>query len=163
MISNRDFALAVALHVGTHSMSDRVFLDTNILLYAYDVDAGNKHRVARDLVRGLWNENTGVLSTQVLQEFYVNVTAKIPTPLSPARARSVLRNYLAWHVETNSAESVLMASEVQEQNRLSFWDALIIVAASNAGASVLYSEDLNHDQMIEGVRVCNPFFDSTGN
>ncbi len=144
-------------------MSDRVFLDTNILLYAYDVDAGNKHRVARDLVCRLWNENTGVLSTQVLQEFYVNVTAKIPTPLAPARARSVLRNYLAWHVETNSAESVLMASEVQEQNRLSFWDALIVVAASNAGASMLYSEDLNHDQMIEGVRVCNPFFDSTGN
>lgn len=138
-------------------MSDKAFVDTNILIYAYDVDAGEKHAIAADLIRQLWHSGMGLLSTQVLQEFYVNVTAKMSPTLSLSAARSIIARYLVWHVEANTPESVLRASEIQERNRLSFWDALIIAAASSAGAVTLYTEDLNHGQVMEGVRIHNPF------
>lgn len=138
-------------------MTDRVFIDTNILLYAYDLDAGSKHDVASNIVRRLWAEGTGALSTQVLQEFYVNVTMKITKPISPAEARAIIGRYLVWQVEVNTPESVLRASEIQERYRLSFWDALIIAAAAKAGAGILYTEDLNSGQMIEGIKIINPF------
>ena len=140
-----------------HFMSDRAFVDTNILIYAYDLDAGAKHAVAADLLRQLWRDTTGVLSTQVSQAFYVNVTAKISHPISPAEARAVISRYLVWPVVRNTGESVLRASDLQERHRLSFWDALIIVAAGEAGAATLMTEDLNHGQVIEGVKVVNPF------
>ena len=87
-------------------MSDRSFLDTNVLLYAYDRDAGDKHNVASDLVREIWQAGTGALSTQVLQEFYVNVTAKITPPLSPSQARAIVSRYFVWHVEPSVPQSV---------------------------------------------------------
>jgi predicted nucleic acid-binding protein len=140
-------------------MSDKAFVDTNILIYAYDVDAGAKHATAADVLRRLWHDGYGVLSTQVLQEFYVNATAKIPKPITPGEARAVISRYLAWPVEANTADAVISASEIQERHRLSFWDALIIVAAVKAGAVTLLSEDLNHGQVIEGVKIVNPFLE----
>jgi predicted nucleic acid-binding protein len=140
-------------------MSDKAFVDTNILIYAYDVDAGAKHATAADVLRRLWHDGYGVLSTQVLQEFYVNATAKIPKPITPGEARAVISRYLAWPVEANTADAVIRASEIQERHRLSFWDALIIVAAVKAGAVTLLSEDLNHGQVIEGVKIVNPFLE----
>ena len=137
-------------------MSNKAFIDTNILIYAYDLDAGPKHAIAADLLRRLWRDGTGIISTQVLQEFYVNVTAKIPTPISPAEARAVGGRYLAWHVVANTADRVMRASEIQERHRLSFWDALIIAAAVNAGAVTLLSEDLNNGQVVEGVKILKP-------
>lgn len=141
-------------------MSDRTFVDTNILIYAYDLDAGSRHAVAVGLLRQLWLDGTGVLSTQVLQEFYVNVTAKIARPIVPAEARAVLSRYQVWRIEVNTAESVIRASEIQERNRLSFWDALIIAAAAKSNAVTLLSEDLNHGQVVEGVKIVNPFLGS---
>lgn len=132
------------------------FVDTNILIHAHDVDAGNRHWRARRLVRDLWESGLGMLSTQVLNEFYVNVTKKIPTPLDPATARSLIEPYLSWHVYTPGPESVLIASEIAQRHQISYWDALIIHAASSGGASVLYSEDLNAGQIVEGIRVVNP-------
>jgi len=140
-------------------MSDKSFVDTNILIYAYDVDAGAKHATAADVLRRLWHNGYGVLSTQVLQEFYVNVTAKIPKPITPGEARAVISRYLAWPVEANTADAVIRASEIQERHHLSFWDALIIAAAVKAGALTLLSEDLNHGQVIEGVKIVNPFLE----
>ena len=142
-------------------MTDRVFIDTNILLYAYDLDAGSKHDVASNIVRRLWAEGTGALSTQVLQEFYVNVTMKIAKPISPAEARAIIGRYLVWQVEVNTPESVLRASEIQERYRLSFWDALIVASAAKAGATILYTEDLNRGQIIDRVRIINPFLMAT--
>ncbi len=75
-------------------MSDKTFVDTNILIYAHDLDSGAKHTVAADRLRQLWRDGAGVLSTQVLQEFYVNVTCKIAKPVSPAEARAVISRYL---------------------------------------------------------------------
>jgi predicted nucleic acid-binding protein len=133
------------------------FVDTNVLLYAYDKAAGMRHETARLVIRALWEQGGAVLSTQVLQEFYVNVTRKIPKPLSPAAARGILSGYCAWQVEQARCDTVLRASEVQERHRLSFWDGLIVAAAAQGGADVLLSEDLNAGQVIEGVRVVDPF------
>lgn len=136
------------------------FVDTNILFYAHDIDAGDRHWRARSLVKGLWENGQGMLSTQVLSEFYVNITRKIPNPLEPAHARAIIEPYLSWTVETLGPHSVLAASEVQQRHRISYWDALIVHAASAGGASLLYSEDLNDGQMIEGVKVVNPLLNN---
>lgn len=142
---------------GTSSTSGRTFVDTNVLLYAYDRSAGEKHRIAREHVRELWESRDGVISTQVLQELYVNVTRKVPTPLTPARARDLLRDYGAWRVEGVHVETVLRASEIHERHRLAFWDSLVVATAAQAGAHTLLTEDLNPGQRIEGVRVVSPF------
>ena len=138
-------------------MSDRVFVDTNILIYAHDIDAGRKHAVAAERVRGLWMSRDGVVSLQVLQELYVNVTRKIPKPLSRKIARELVGSYAAWTVQRLDAADIVDASEIEERHKLSFWDALIVAAARKAMATTLLSEDLSHGQRIEGVRVENPF------
>jgi predicted nucleic acid-binding protein len=140
-------------------MRGRVFIDSNILIYAHDLDAGPKRSVAARVLEEVWEEGTGVISTQVLQEFYVNVTCKIPNPLPLAKARGILENYLYWHIETNDPTTVLQASEIEERHRLSFWDALIVASACRARAAKILTEDLNHGQRIEGVLIENPFLD----
>lgn len=135
----------------------RVFIDTNVLVYAYDRDAGDRRRVARERLEDCWARETGALSTQVLQEFYVSVTRKIPRPLAPAEARGRIVSLKAWHVIEVTADDVLAASELAERHVLSFWDALIVRAASRARSAELLTEDLNDGQVIEGVRIRNPF------
>jgi len=141
-------------------MSGRLFIDTNVLLYAYDLDAMDKRDIALKIIEKLWEDGNGVISTQVLQEFYVNVTRKIPYPLSRSEARGILECYLSWHVELNGPEATFLASEIEERYSLSFWDALIVAAARNAGAEKILTEDLNHGQKIEGILIENPFFGS---
>ena len=137
-------------------MSAKCFVDTNILMYAHDTAAGEKHERARALVEGLWQARTGVVSTQVLQELIVNLRRKATKPLDPAAAREVVVDYLAWHVVVNSGESILHALDLEQQHRISFWDALIVHAAEVSGSSVLYSEDLSHGQRYGAVTVVNP-------
>jgi predicted nucleic acid-binding protein len=137
--------------------ADSVFVDTNVLIYAHDVQAGARHRRAKEIVTELWNRRTGVLSVQVLQEFYVNATRKIPEPLPASAAREVVRNYTLWHTEWIVPEDVPRASEIEEQHGVSFWDALIVVAAVKGGAAKILSEDMNPGQIIAGVPVENPF------
>jgi len=79
-------------------MKGRIFVDTNILIYAHDLDAGPRHDIAASAIEELWENENGVMSTQVLQEFYVNITRKIKTPLSRAHARGIIENYLSWHI-----------------------------------------------------------------
>lgn len=138
-------------------MTGRLFVDTNILIYAHDLDAGVKHSEASRLLINLWEAGTGILSVQVLQEFYVNITRKIPSPLPKAIARGLISNYMAWQVELNTPQTLLNASEIEERYQLSFWDALIITAAYQGGADKILTEDLNHGQVIEGVVIENPF------
>ncbi|MCJ7772374.1 MAG: PIN domain-containing protein [Desulfobacterales bacterium] len=138
-------------------MTDRIFIDTNILIYAHDLDAGVKKDIASQLLEDIWKNRNGILSTQVLQEFYVNITRKIANPLSSAGARSIIENYLVWHVQIITPESVLIASEIEERYQLSFWDAMILSSARIAGASKIATEDMNHGQKIEGILIENPF------
>ena len=140
-------------------MKGKIFVDTNIMIYAHDLNAGAKHIGALTIMETLWQQQTGVISTQVLQEFYVNVTRKITKPLPPAKARSIVENYLAWHIESNSLEAILLSSEIAERYMLSFWDAFIITAARNAQAEKIITEDLNSGQIIEGILIENPFID----
>ena len=137
-------------------MSDKCFVDTNILMYAHDTAAGEKHERARALVEELWRARTGVVSTQVLQELIVNLRRKAAKPLDPAAAREVVVDYLAWQVVVNSGESILHALDLEQRYRISFWDALIVHAADVSGASVLYSEDLSNGQRYGAVTVVNP-------
>ncbi len=137
-------------------MNDKAFVDTNVLVYAHDVDAGPKQAIAASLLRDLWNAGLGVLSMQVLQEFYVNVTKKIAAPLSKDMARQVVNTYAAWCVETTPTE-IAAAFRIEDESRLGFWDSLILAVAAKAGAVRILSEDLNPQQMIAGVRVENPF------
>jgi predicted nucleic acid-binding protein len=138
-------------------MSDRIFVDTNVLVYAHDLSAGDRHTKASAIIESLWEAETGVISTQVLQEFYVTVTRKIKNPLKPNEAREIIRNYIAWPVQTNDPETTIRASEIEEKNSLSFWDALIVAAALRLQAQKIVTEDLNHGQVIEGILVENPF------
>jgi predicted nucleic acid-binding protein len=138
------------------------FVDTNVLVYAYDLDAGPKHAVARDAIADLWRSRAGSLSTQVLQEFYVNVTRKVPRPLTKQRGRRLLGQYSRWNVHLLEPRDVVAASQLEEREQLSFWDALIVQAAQRVHAERILSEDLRDGRTIDGVRIENPFRDLAG-
>lgn len=133
------------------------FVDTNILIYAEDRDAGRKHDVARDLIVALWNDRDGALSVQVLQEFFVNVTRKLKRPMKSARAREIVDEYLTWTVVENTGRLLTAAIELHQRAKLSFWDAMVVQAALESGCDRLYSEDLNHGQRFGAVVIVNPF------
>ena len=137
-------------------MNVKTFVDTNVLIYAHDVDSKSKHATAKNILRELWSERTGVLSMQVLQEFYVNVTRKIRSPLSKDSARLVVSSYSIWCMETTPAE-LSVAFRIEDESRIGFWDALIVAAAAKSGATRLLSEDLNPRQKIAGLSLENPF------
>jgi len=136
---------------------DKVFLDTNIIIYAYDASAGEKHRIAKKIFVELWDSGLGVISTQVLQEFFVNVTQKIPKTLDKRLAKDIVSDLLKWDVVVNDGESIIEAIEILLRYGCSFWDSLIIEAAIRSGAVVLLSEDLSHGQIINGLTIKNPF------
>ena len=137
-------------------MTDRTFVDTNVLIYAHDVDATAKHEVAQSVLRELWSQRTGVLSLQVLQEFYVNVTRKIASPIPKDAARLVVNTYSIWCVETTPAE-ISAAFRIEDESHIGFWDALIVASAVKGGATRILSEDLNARQEISGIRIESPF------
>lgn len=137
-------------------MSDKTFVDTNVLIYAHDTDAPAKRQIANRLLDQLWADRTGCLSVQVLQEFYVNVTRKIARPLPKASARRVVDAYAIWAVAVTPAE-ISSAFQIEDQARIGFWDALIIACALKSGAARIASEDLNAGQKIAGIRIENPF------
>ena len=138
-------------------MSGKAFVDTNILIYAHDeLDAG-KHRRAVELITALWTERRGVLSTQVIQEFAVNLQRRISVTLKMHEVRRRIEDFLDWEIVVNVPSATLRALEVQERYQLSFWDGMIVQAAESAGCEVLYSEDLSHGQEYGGVLVVNPF------
>ena len=138
-------------------MSVSCFVDTNVLVYAHDRAGGEKHRVALELLSQLWEDRTAAVSTQVLQELYVNLCKKAGHPLSPEEARSLIADYLRWEVIVNTGDSLLEAIEIETRYGIAFWDALIVQAANASGADVLYSEDLGDGQSYGTVRVVNPF------
>lgn len=136
-------------------MSAVRFLDTNILLYAYDLDAPDKRAVALQLVEQGWSSlgNTAI-SIQVLQEIHVNLSRK---GIPQAEATQIVRDYLAWPVVENTKDLLNAGLDEQARWQISFWDALILAAARAFGAAELISEDFNHGQNYGGIRAVNPF------
>lgn len=136
---------------------DRIFVDTSILVYAHDVSARGKHGIAKEKIRELWESGSGIVSTQVLQEFFVVVTDKLPRPMPYSTARDVVASLCAWELVVNDAGSVLRAIDLRKRYGFSFWDCTILDAAISARAGILLTEDLPHGQVIHGVRITNPF------
>ena len=135
----------------------KVFIDTNILVYAYDVSAGAKHGEAVAIMSELWNTGRGVTSMQVLQEFFVNATGKIPKPLDVATAREVVRDFLKWSPVLINGEIIVDAIDIHAARKYSFWDALIIASAIESGAGTLLTEDLSDKHKIKNIVIKNPF------
>ena len=134
----------------------KYFVDTNILIYAHDRDAGRKHERARQLMEGLWTTGQGVLSTQVLQEVCVNLRRRIAHPLPSDEIRKLIEDYLSWEIVVNTPQSILAALDIETRYKVSYWDALILQAAESCGAAVLYSEDLASGQRYGALEVVNP-------
>lgn len=138
------------------------FIDTNVLVYAHDASDAVKQPIARQVLEQLWTDGGGTLSTQILQEFYAVATRKLKPPMSPSEAREIVELYSAWAVVPIEPSLILTASLLQEQQQVSFWDALVVEAARVAGAGRLLTEDLQDGQDIAGVRVENPFREASG-
>lgn len=138
---------------------NKEFVDTNILVYAYNESDKRKQEKAKTLLIGLWNTGTGCLSVQVFQEFYTIVTRKLTLPLPVETVMIIIEDLSAWEYHIPDANDVLAAINIQQSYQLSFWDAMIIRSASKLGCNLIWSEDLNHGQSYEGIKVINPFMD----
>lgn len=135
-------------------MSDRVFVDTNVLVYAFDRDEPAKRKRSLAI---LADGDDLVLSTQVLQEFYVTVTRKLRRPVSEPDAEAAVRDLAQLEVVTVDKNTVLQAIAISRTRVLSFWDSLVVCSASMAGCARLLSEDMQHGREIEGVTIVNPY------
>jgi predicted nucleic acid-binding protein len=133
------------------------FVDTNVLVYAFDKSSSPKKLVAQRLMSQLMDEDLLRVSTQVLQELFVTLTRKVSQPCSSEEALTLLEDLAAWPVMVVDYAAIRAAVGLADQAKVSFWDALIVVAAARTGAAVLYTEDLNDGQEILGVRIHNPF------
>ena len=128
-----------------------------MLVHAHDLDSGVKRAIADQVLKQLWHDETGVLSTQVLQEFYAALTGGIASPVPRRAARDLVHAYSVWPVVTLDAADVHAASDVEERYRISFRDATIVVAARKSGATLLLSGTLQPYRPIPGLELQNPF------
>lgn len=132
----------------------KVFLDTNIFVYSLDQSDSGKRKKCRNLIKSLTDENSGVISTQVLQEFYVAATSKLGA--DSLLVKDIIRSLERLETVVVSPMLIKEAIDCSLINRLSFWDALIVVTAESAHCEILWTEDLNHGQVIRGVLIENP-------
>lgn len=138
-------------------MSDRVFVDTNVLIYARDAAQPEKQSRAALWMESLWRNRTGRLSYQVLQEYYVIVTQKLKPGLATEKARQDVRRLVLWQPERTDAALLESAWSLADRYGFSWWDAQIVAAAKRARCSLLISEDLQDGLNIDGLRIINPF------
>ncbi|MCA9780081.1 MAG: PIN domain-containing protein [Candidatus Eremiobacteraeota bacterium] len=137
------------------SMTERSFIDTNLLVYAQDRSAGAKQRSAADLLdRGVLS-GRAVFSTQVFQEYFVTAVRKLG--IDPTAARRTIELYSTVQVVLIEVQDILAAVDLHRLHGFSFWDCLIVRAAQVSKCKVLFTEDLQHGQVIDGLRVVNPF------
>lgn len=138
-------------------MSDRTFFDTNVLVYLFDLSQPTKRRTARERFEREGLTGNVVVSTQVLQEFYVILTRKLDPALDPIKALDAVQDLCALPVVHIDPDMVLAAIRRSQTAQLSFWDSLIVEASVQGQCRVLLTEDLQHGQVFDGVRVENPF------
>lgn len=141
----------------TAAEPSRQFVDTNVLVYAYDQTAGTKHDKARALMVELLRTGEGCLSMQVLQEFFVSLTHKIREPLDSVEAGRRVGYLSEWTLHVPDRSDLFSAIDLHQQLRISFWDAMVIQSARRLGCRVLWTEDLGNGQIYAGVTVRNPF------
>jgi len=135
----------------------REFIDSNVLVYADDTSSAARQQAALRLLDRLWESRTGCLSVQVLQEFFVTITRKVPKPLSDEVAEDRIRDLSVWTVFSPSTEDVIAAIALARRHQLSFWDAMIVESAAQLGCQTVWSEDLQDGLRLRGVVVRNPF------
>ncbi len=135
----------------------RFFVDTNLLVYAYDSSAGKKWKTSSEILSLLWTHRTGVLSTQVIQEFFVGLTQKVKNPILPGAAKEIVSDLLRWPLVVNDGGDIVRALDLQIKYRFSFWDSLVLQAAIASKSEFLLSEDFQDGQVIESVTIINPF------
>ncbi|MGB7217435.1 MAG: PIN domain-containing protein [Vicinamibacterales bacterium] len=138
-------------------MTGKVFVDTNVLVYAHDLDAEEKRAIAEHVVRQLWVDRSGVLSTHVLYELYLKITTAIAAPVSGHDARDLVNAYRVWPVMAIELKDILAASTCAERYHLSFRDGMIVAAALKARADIILSEALPAGDAISGIEIRNPF------
>ena len=138
-------------------MTDRSFLDTNILVYAYDVREPIKQARAQEVLKQGIEDETVVLSVQVISEFFTVVTRRIPNPLSVEEAEEVLNLLSILPIIDLDFRMVRHAIEIHRQHGIAYWDALIVAAAHRAECAQILTEDLNAGQSYSGIVVVNPF------
>jgi predicted nucleic acid-binding protein len=144
--------------------ADRVikqFVDTNILVYAFDASAGKKYTQASQLIQALWENGNGCLSIQVLQELYVNITRKIANPVDSSTAKQIIADLSQWRMHTPDSSNLLRAIDLLNKYKLSFWDAMVVESAISLGCKQLISEDFTHGRRFGDIQVINPFIDET--
>lgn len=140
-------------------MKDKIFVDTNILVYANDATDKPKQDLCKQIILdGIQNENM-VLSTQVLSEFYVTITKKIKVPLPVEIAKREIILLKTAEIVDVDYHSILKAIQVSTKNKISYWDSLIVASAVKAECREIVTEDMNDGQLIEGVMLRNPFID----
>ena len=135
----------------------RSFIDTNLLVYADDAFDARKQKIAIDVLVGLRQSREGVLSIQVLQEYFVNAIKKLGLDAGFARQR--VAQYGRFEVVRPDLDLVLAAIDLHRLNQLSLWDALVVQSARSSGSAVLLTEDMQHGLIVAGVRIINPFLD----
>ncbi len=133
----------------------KIFLDTNFLVYTIDNHDPAKKKLSRLILEKIINENTPVISTQVIQELFVTLTKKLD--IEPLLAKNIIHSFEHLEIVCISMNIIKEAIDCSTVNKLSFWDSLIICAAENAKCELLYTEDLNHGQIIRGIKIVNPF------
>ena len=138
---------------------DRIFIDTNVLVYAFDISAGIKHKKAKEIVENCWRLENGVISSQVLEEFFVCLTKKIPAPVDSIIVEQIIRDFLKWRTVAIDGDMILEAINIHIKHKFSFWDSLIIASAVSGRANMIFSKDLSDSQTIEGIVIKNPFLE----
>jgi predicted nucleic acid-binding protein len=133
------------------------FIDTNLLVYAFDRADRLRHSRAEQIIRSLTIQGRGGISMQVLTEFYSVATRKLSIPAD--EARSILTAFDQWVLHIPNRADLMRASFIQQQLQISWWDALIVNSAQQVNASILWTEDLNHNQRIGNLTIRNPFLD----
>lgn len=136
-------------------MPARRFIDTNFLLYAYDLDARHKRDIAQSILEDAWlNNGSAAISVQVLQEFHVNFTRRGG---SNDALNQIIEDLSLWPVVDNTLELFGHGLAIKDRFGLSLWDSMIVAAANQSGAAELITEDLNHGQRYGSVRAIDPF------
>jgi predicted nucleic acid-binding protein len=136
--------------------AEKTFIDSSVLIYAFDESSQAKYQTANNMLSQLWMDHSGSLSVQVLEEFYTNITRKVRSPIARSTATKIIDDYAQW-CGTTTVHEVQAACRIEREAKVSFWDALIVACAQKNGATRILSEDLNHGQVIDGVEIVNPF------